>query len=245
MGENSKEMLIQYAKFCHDKAMQANQYWLTIQQFQTFYQEGLYQNEIKVSPCFYTIVLMALNNSLILELAKLYDADTKSLRLRDLMNKIRENIELFPTEKEIPVSNVVHFENGEIQNDSPNEAVFCKITFDPKTELNNLNTRIKETKDIWERLRQLRIKIYAHSDNDILKNYGQILANNSLGENEIETLIKLAFDIADFVLVKLTGEYIHREYTNSDDLERTLRLVRCGKEYYENVKIPNLLKDFN
>ena len=225
MGENSKEMLIQYAKFCHDKAMQANQYWLTIQQFQTFYQEGLYQNEIKVSPCFYTIVLMALNNSLILELAKLYDADTKSLRLRDLMNKIRENIELFPTEKEIPV--------------------FCKITFDPKTELNNLNTRIKETKDIWERLRQLRIKIYAHSDNDILKNYEQILANNSLGKNEIETLIKLAFDIADFVLVKLTGEYIHREYTNSDDLERTLRLVRCGKEYYENVKIPNLLKDFN
>lgn len=76
-----------------------------------------------------------------------------------------------------------------------------------------------------------------------MESYEQILKENILSNNEVETLISLAFDIVDFVLVRLTGNYIKREYVNSNDLKKTLMFVRYGKEYYENVKIPNLLND--
>lgn len=243
MEENSKEELIQYAEFCHARAMQANQFWLTIQQFRAFYRADAYQKEMDVSPYFYTVALSALNNSLVLELAKLYDENTKSIQLKGLLEKIRKNIALFPEERELPIHNMVSIENEKLYNIAPNETFCCKIPLCPGNELHKLGKRLNEARHISERLRQLRIKIYAHSDNKILENYEQILRENSLGNHEIETLIALAFDIADFVLVRLTGNYIKREYINSDDLEKTLRFVRYGKEYYENIKIPNLLKN--
>lgn len=243
MGGNTKDELIQYAEFCHERAMQANQFWLTIQQFRTLYHSASYQKEIEVSPYFYTVALKALNNSLILELAKLYDENTKSIRLKALLGMIKENIARFPKERDISVHSIINSENEELHTDALNETFYCKIPLCPEDELNKLGKRLKEAKHISERLRQLRIYIYAHSDIHILDNYEQILKENSLGGNEIETLITLAFDISDFALVRLTGNYIKREYINDDDLEKTLKFVRYGKEYYENVIIPNLLKD--
>ena len=243
MEVHLKEELIQYAEFCHERAMRANQFWLTIQQFQTFYHADTYQKEIDVSPCFYTVVFNALNNSLILELAKLYDEITKSIQLKGLLQKIRESIARFPKEREIFVHNIISSENEELHNNALNEPFCCKIPLCPEDELNKLGKRLKEAKHISERLRQLRINIYAHSDSSILENYEQILKENSLGSAEIETLITLAFDISDFVLVRLTGNYIKREYINSGDLEKSLRFVRYGKEYYEKIKIPHLLED--
>jgi hypothetical protein len=243
MKGNLKAEIIQYAEFCHERAMQANQFWLTIQQFRTLYHSDSYQKEIEVSPYFYTVALKALNNSLILELAKLYDENTKSIRLKALLGMIKENIARFPKEREIPVRNIISSENEELHNDALNETFCCKIPLCPEDELNKLGKRLKEAKHISERLRQLRINIYAHNDNSILENYEQILKENSLGSAEIETLITLAFDISDFVLVRLTGNYIKREYINSGDLEKSLRFVRYGKDYYEKIKIPHLLED--
>lgn len=128
MAQKSKEELIRYAEFCHEKAIQANQFWLLIQQIRALYHSDLYQKEMDVSPYFYTVMLNALNNALVIKLAKLYDGNTKSTRLKALLEMIRANIMLFPEEWEVPV----------------NELLCYKIPLCPASECNELLKRLKK-----------------------------------------------------------------------------------------------------
>ena len=66
------------------------------------------------------------------------------------------------------------------------------------------------------------------------------MKENGFSLDDVENLLGLAFDICDFVLVRLTGEGRHRKAINIDDFEKTLKYVQMGREHW-NKEIEKLI----
>ena len=65
--------ILHLATNLYEESFWANSYWHLLQQIHD--QLGVYYEEIDVSPSFYNLVHNALVKSMLMDLAKLYDAD--------------------------------------------------------------------------------------------------------------------------------------------------------------------------
>lgn len=232
-----KEDLIEVASFCHDRARLINQDLYIVRQILKL--AAKYKEEIKVSPAFYTMILDSLERSIVIELAKLFDRDDSSLQVNKVLETIRDNIEWFPKTRRVETSNVIESNNGKIEIRS--EKMFFDVPLEPEKRLNDLIFRKEELSNTIEKLRKLRNKVYAHNDKRVLLD-GQEkwMKENGFSLDDVENLLGLAFDICDFVLVRLTGEGRHRKAINIDDFEKTLKYVQMGREHW-NKEIEKLI----
>ena len=232
-----KEELIEVASFCHDRAGLINQDLYIVRQILKL--AAKYKEEIEVSPAFYTMILDSLERSIVIELAKLFDRDDSSLQVNKVLETIRDNIDWFPKTRRVETSNVIESNNGKIETRS--EKIIFDVLLEPEKRLNDLIFRKEELSNTIEKLRKLRNKVYAHNDKRVLLD-GQEkwMKENGFSLDDVENLLGLAFDICDFVLVRLTGEGRHRKAINIDDFEKTLKYVQMGREHW-NKEIEKLI----
>ena len=156
-----------------------------------------------------------------------------------MLETIRDNIDWFPKTRRVETSNVIESNNGKIETRS--EKIIFDVPLEPEKRLNDLIFRKEELSNTIEKLRKLRNKVYAHNDKRVLLD-GQEkwMKENGFSLDDVENLLGLAFDICDFVLVRLTGEGRHRKAINIDDFEKTLKYVQMGREHW-NKEIEKLI----
>lgn len=225
----TKEKLIEIASFCHDKARLINQDLYIVKQILKL--SAKYKEEINISPAFYTRILDSLVRSIIIELAKLFDRDDSSLQVNKVLETIRDNIDWFPKTRRVETSNVIKLNNDKIENHL--EKMFFDVPLEPEKGMNDLISRKENVSDTIVKLRKLRNKVYAHNDKyALLDGQEKWMKENGFSLDDVENLLALAFDICDFVLVRLTGEGRYRKAINIDDFEKTLRYVQMGREYW-------------
>lgn len=87
--------------------------------------------------------------------------------------------------------------------------------------------------NILEKLRNQRNKIYAHNDLELCFDVERFLESNPICYKDMETLVDLALDICRFVIGWLTGIQKAETFSNIDDWENSLRLVRIGYKYMD------------
>lgn len=238
----TKEELIEVASFCHDKARLINQDLYIVRQILEL--SVKYKEEINISPAFYTMILDSLERSIVIELAKLFDRDDSSLQVNKMLETIQNNMDWFPKIRHVETSNVIELNNGKIETSS--EKMSFDVPLEPEKYLNDLVFRKENFSDTITKLRKLRNKVYAHNDKHALLN-GQEkwMKENGFSLDDVEKLLILAFDICDFVLVRLTGVGRCKKAINIDDFEKTLRYVQIGRKQWKQ-EIENLLnKELN
>ena len=251
-NEHEKADLLKMANELYEEALNANSYYSIIMHMREMSIKS--QKEMNVSPAFYSIVLFSLHYSCFMELAKIYDASTKSVRISTLLDCCQEHIDLFNNEF-VAIAD----SNGEQQKQRhtlhPREERFYKdevekqrnllkmFNLQDKNEIPiTIEITIPELLDLYrkricslnkeiENIREQRNKIYAHNDMSRILSGKQIWEECSVSYQSLKELIDAALDITIFIIASLTGKVRPKSYINIDDLETTLNLVKIGLKY--------------
>ena len=84
-----------------------------------------------------------------------------------------------------------------------------------------------------ENIRKQRNTIYAHNDEERIKDIDSITKKYPISYPDIKELIDFALDCTGLIIGSLTDVCKATHYSNIDDWEGTLMLVRMGLKYQE------------
>lgn len=256
-----KDSLLKLANYLWEQAFEANSYYLIIKQYEENYEK--YKEEMMYSSMFYSTVYFALNNSMFMELAKLYDSNNNTINISRLLHKCQENIDLIPEYRKIEetISNngQKHIIKIPYQMEiGPNERCLFK---DQKIEIDrNLldifnipeESMVKETIELTapeyidffkkkyhalkpqrRNLIKQRNKIYAHNDENAFFDIGKMIRENPIYYTDIQALIDYALELPRFIIGSLTGIYKLKKNANFNDWEYTLSHCRLSNQRCE------------
>ncbi len=248
-----KEEIIHLSSNLYEEALRAKSYFEIIKQFQR--NQVAYNEQMNLSPAFYRLTYSALNDALIMSLAKLYDNDPDSLRFDTLKDEcINGNTfrELFHASRKQEDGNLLI--NHTIKEDEEfffeKEIEASKATCERlgipyfrttlQLSLDEYFTLISKKKQSLSRviksLRDLRNKVFAHNDKVINFDYDKIFEKNGLKHKMVEALIELAMEFSGFCYTCLTDKCKADSYLNIDDWNQTLYYVELG-QIYRNKRI--------
>ena len=169
----TKEEIIYLANNLYEEAFGANSYWNLLQQIQD--QLGNYYDEINVSPCFYNLIHNALLKTMLMEIAKLYDAKGISLQnLLDAINPKCAEQDIALVLSEMPIKHqVTEYDHIHFRQDVENYIAICdslnKEHSYPIVELSYqeyfdyLTKQIRTINKSIANLREQRNKLLAHN----------------------------------------------------------------------------------
>ena len=255
-----KEELIKIAKKLHQEAFDANAYYLIMQQYKEC--RSRYLDELNISPAFYSVVYEALQKACFMEVAKLYDKTRDAFSIGDFLKICKDNEKIFLECKEIFEYT---YDGQEYKDEVPyqhklkeDEKIFFKdevkyhgdiyrilglpedldiyvnLTFHDLLDL--YTKKYNSLKKVTEKIRMQRNKIYAHNDKIEMVNES-IVEQNPITYPQVKQAIECALDITSMVLGILEGKQPAEFYSNIDDLENTLMLVKKGLLYQEEKEL--------
>lgn len=243
----TKDKILHLANGLYEEALLSQTYFSFIKQFNAFKSIDKYNSEINVSPCFYQISYGAWLKALVMELAKMYDADKKYNTLKSLQESLKE----IKPEEYFCGSNLEMFLENNRQIYFPIKPSDLKIIPEQYGALYEAFVR-EETKIIhlqlpyeecvsffnkkWcsiskerEKLRQQRNQIFAHNGFEADFDFEHVNKNYPLHHSDIECLIDYAMTLTRFVIGMLTDVSKPWRYSNYNDWETTLISVREGQ----------------
>ena len=250
-----KEELIKIAKKLHQEAFDANAYYLIMQQYKAC--RSRYLDELNISPAFYSVVYEALQKACFMEVAKLYDKTRDAFSIGDFLKICKDNEKIFLECKEfieytcdgqdykdeVPYQHTLKedekiFFKDEVKYQSDifrifgmpeSSNIYVNLTFHDLLDL--YIKKINSLKKVTENIRMQRNKVYAH--NDKIEMIDESIVNqNPITYPQIKQAIECALDITSMVLGILEGTQPAKTYSNIDDLENTLMLVKKGEIYH-------------
>ena len=254
-----KEQLIKFAEELYQEAFAANAYFLIMQQYREMQKE--YLAEMRLSPAFYSVIYEALQKVCFIELAKLYDRTKEAYSIGTLLNFCEENLKFFSEYRDIvknkddgkiyvfPVSyqhslksteecffkEEVHAQRNIYRlfdiSSVDTAPVTVDLTFSEFLKL--YKKRYVALSKKRDNMSEQRNKIYAHNDVKGIFNPEEVLEKNPLFYTDMQELIEFALDAAGLIVGALTGVCKARNYSNIDDWEGTLMLVRLGLKYQD------------
>lgn len=258
--------IVKIAEELFQEAINANSYFLILEQYDENYRD--YVNELLMSPAFYSIAYLAMQNALFLELSKLYDRTKDTINLGYLIKLCEEN-------KCIPENRTLKTKDGKIQkipyihkireeekwyfkdyssgeqelgelliNTNKPDLFYVKVT--ASEYIGFLGKQYNALNKITENLKNQRNKIYAHNDGKLGFDLKDFLDQNSLCNLDMQKLIDYAFDVTRFVIGALTGTEKGTSYKNINDWRGTLDYVRIGMKYKDlevNSQIKKLVQE--
>lgn len=233
-----------------------------------------YKQEISLSPAFYGISEMALVEALAIRLARLYDADEKSIGLRFLMKQAEENTAFFPKDRGehivktdgeeykfiVPLKHTLrecekYYFKDKIKKKESFSTLFSDVKDNP-TEGITIEVSIEELFDMYHKrfasiqtvcknLIEQRNKIYAHNDKKINFNFNTVYQKNPMSSRDIDILLAFAEDYTAFCYEYLTGNYASLEFKNIDDWENTLVFAKKGMDSQKREWKENYGEEFD
>ena len=254
-----KADLVKVAEELHQEAFDANAYYLIMLQYRDFGKK--YDPEMQLSPAFYQVVYGALMKACFMEIAKLYESSSNVVSIGSMLDLCRSNISLFPeyrgtctvedhgTKYSFPVPYQHRLK--------PEEECFFKQrvesqrrifeVFDvpsPDTTPVSVDLTFSEFLGLYqkrfhslskkkENIRKQRNTIYAHNDEERMKDIDSITKKYPISYPDIKELIDFALDCTGLIIGSLTDVCKATHYSNIDDWEGTLMLARMGLKYQE------------
>lgn len=259
-----KEKLIKIAKKLHQEAFDANAYYLIMQQYKECHSR--YINELNISPAFYSVVYEALQKACFMEVAKLFDKTRDAFSIGDFLETCKNNEKIFLECKEfieytcdgqdykdeVPYQHILKedekiFFKDEVKYQSDifrifgmpeSSNIYVNVTFHDLLDL--YIKKINSLKKVTENIRMQRNKVYAHNDKIEMIDES-IVDQNPITYPQIKQAIECALDITSMVLGILEGTQPAKTYSNIDDLENTLMLVKKGEIYQKQEEEKELL----
>ena len=116
--------------------------------------------------------------------------------------------------------------------------IYVNVTFHDLLDL--YIKKINSLKKVTENIRMQRNKVYAHNDKIEMIDES-IVDQNPITYPQIKQAIECALDITSMVLGILEGTQPAKTYSNIDDLENTLMLVKKGEIYQKQEEEKELL----
>jgi hypothetical protein len=251
----TKNEIVEIAERFMREAYDATCYYAIVQQFDT--NRESYLDELNCSPAYHSIVFNALVVATLMELAKIYDSHKKSISIRKLMDIAKENVSLFPKDRQV-VFEVDGTEKREIfpyqmRVDEKHDEFFANEVKSHKAfaqllELSDsrpvVDMTIERFFDLYEweyhridgainNLRQQRNKVYAHNDENSLLDLDNKQSCFPLSHADVSSLIDFATEFSRFVVAMLTGVYKANKPVNIGDWGNTLQLAHLGMKYRE------------
>lgn len=241
-----------------DEAFQANCYYNIILQYRKNIK--IYHDEMNYSSAFYSYTFNALVVATFMELAKIYDNHKSAINIIKLMDLCRENLSLFPKQKEVsiniegeetmmklPYEHEVKLDEYDFfQKEIESSKLFNKLFSDAEIPIKAEMTieryfelykwKYSKIKPKIENLRKQRNKIYAHNDPKSFENMEAIILDYPLKDSDVESLITFALEYCQFVIALLTGVNKASEPINIKDWQNTLKLVQIGSKYHKLEK---------
>ena len=240
-----------------------NSYWEILQQFKRNLRT--YNNEMNCSPAFYNIIYLSLVESLYISLAKLYDWDSRSITLRELLDNAdcitENNFDDSVREDYIAHGNRFQhtlsiYEEQFFEQEVAEKKSICKtlgyeystttvdLSFDEMVDLYNKRFKDMQKKDIIKNLMTQRSRIYAHNDKKTNFDFDSVWEQSPLKESDLCELIDFATEYLRFYIEVLTGISKAATYVNIEDWKLTLEMVRdginCHNEYLEKLESENI-----
>lgn len=259
-----KDDIIKIAKELYERALDANSYYAIIIQYSKLRKD--YEEEMQLSPAFYNMTLSALQKACFMELAKLFEASNEVVSIQGLLKCCNENKMYFSEYREEMVGGEERIEkipyqhclrpsekclfNKEVTKQRKNAEIFgilddehFKIDMTFSEKLDFYWKCISSYKKKIDNIRIQRNKFYAHNDKMCLLSNKSVWKVNPVEYEDIKILIDFALECTIFILELLTDIVYTTEYTNIDDLEGTLMLVKKGLKY-QNIEINKQLNKY-
>lgn len=264
-----KDDIIKIAEELYKRALDANSYYAIIMQYSKLKKN--YEEEMQLSPAFFNVTYSALQKACFMELAKLFEASTDVVSIQGLLECCNENkmyfseyreeknekigdeewIEKIPYQHCLQPSEECLFkekvaEQREIAkilgiSDVEHITIKADMTFSEKIDF--YWKCISSYKKKIDNIRIQRNKFYAHNDKTYLLSDKIVWEENPVEYEDIKILIDFALECTIFILELLTDIVHTTEYTNIDDLEGTLMLVKKGLKY-QNIEINKQLNKY-
>ena len=264
-----KDDIIKIAEELYKRALDANSYYAIIMQYSKLKKN--YEEEMQLSPAFFNVTYSALQKACFMELAKLFEASTDVVSIQGLLKCCNENkmyfseyreeknekigdeewIEKIPYQHCLQPSEECLFkekvaEQREIAkilgiSDVEHITIKADMTFSEKIDF--YCKCISSYKKKIDSIRIQRNKFYAHNDKICLLSNKSVWEENPVAYEDIKILIDFALECTIFILELLTDIVHTTEYTNIDDLEGTLMLVKKGLKY-QNIEINKQLNKY-
>ena len=264
-----KDDIIKIADELYKRALDANSYYAIIIQYSKLRKD--YEEEMQLSPAFYNMTLSALQKACFMELAKLFEASNEVVSIQGLLKCCNENkmyfseyreeknekigdeerIEKIPYQHCLQPSEECLF-NKEVTKQRKIAEIFgilddehfkIKIDMTFSEKLDFYWKCISSYKKKIDNIRIQRNKFYAHNDKMCLLSNKSVWKVNPVEYEDIKILIDFALECTTFILELLTDIVHTTEYTNIDDLEGTLMLVKKGLKY-QNIEINKQLNKY-
>ena len=233
----NRDEVVHLATNLYEEAFWANSYWNLLQQIHN--QVGTYYEEIDVSPCFYNLVHNALVKSMLMELAKLYDAD--GISLQNLLTAINpSNNDIYKLMSEEPIKHSVSdFDSWCFKHDIDKHYEICDllklnrtypiVEMSYKQYYEYLSKQLCAVKKSRKNLREQRNNALAHNGEDYNFDLKTLNEKFPIVKKDVDNLIKYALELTTFVIENLTGVSKPETSIDIDDWNRTLELVREGQ----------------
>lgn len=259
LNEQVMNNILSIANMLHSEALEANSYYLIMQQLRKLRVE--YDSEIRISAAFFVNTYKAMLDACFMQIAKLYDNYKTSLTLGKLIETCINNSSLFPEYRfqivdeegksdtiNVPYRHIVKpdevFYFNKREPDCFNETCATKapvcdyqsvdLTF--PDFLNLYKEKLHSYNKVINRVEEQRNKVFAHNDEIIIYDINGFLNKNPISYDDIKTLIDFAFDCTELIIGRITDIQKARQYDNIDDLEGALKLIRLGLKYL-NIEI--------
>lgn len=258
--ETEKKFLIKISEELYEDAFSANSYYLILTQFEKLNEK--YNEEINLSPAFYSVTYNSLVTSCFIKLAKLYESSDDVISIGTLLAHCKKNPNLIFNTTETTTINENDTHTKKFHHIlSPEEELFYKDEVKRQREFfkslgkenwdkmrvgiyttneelfelyqKRLNSLSKKIKNI----RVQRNKVYAHNDKNRILLNEQPWKANPISFSDIQALIDFALDLTIFINCELTGVCHPKESVDIHDLERTLEYVRIGLKKRIKCKI--------
>ena len=239
----NKETLIGIAEELHQEAFDANNYYLIMQQYRKNHRE--YAKEIRVSQAFYHTVYDALMKACFMEIAKLYDSSNGVVTIGTLLDKCKENQDLFPKYREILTVDhkgaTFSYPIPYRHQLKPQEECFFKDRVDADRKFfamldipdaDNVPIRVNltfpEFLDLYQKrfsglskkrdnIRIQRNKLYAHNDEHRIVNSENLPDRYPISYPDVQEMIEFALDCTGLILGVLTDVNRATQYSTIDD----------------------------
>jgi hypothetical protein len=184
-----------------------------------------YSDEANLSNTFWSLALDAIREAFLLRLCRIFEQNSRSLNLVNLLDTIKTNLHYFQEP---------HFRER-LKDNAFVESLAEDVVIPSVEELQADITFASDKNPIVKRLMLWRMNVYAHTGaKTALGKFTDTLEENSISKEEIEQLLDQCFSISNKYMSLYKASTWSRQIIGHDDYLSLFQFLRIGLEKRES-----------
>lgn len=175
------------------------------------------------SNTFWSLTLQAIKEAYMIRLCRIFEQNSKSLNLVNLLDTIQSNRHFFEEE---------HFRER-LKGNAFIDSLAENVTIPSVDELKSDIEFVSDKNPIVQKLTKWRMNVYAHTGAKVALGKLNILKENSITEDEIEQLMNQCFIISNKYMSLYKATTWSRQIIGHDDYLSLFKFLRMGLEKHK------------